>query len=131
MYQCIYIHVQDCDTVISTTKYTHYVSIDFGTAGCAIAVGFPEAEPNKVHMFTGWPKALNEIEIKYPTVLLVDPLGAFISFGDKAFNKYEKLRSQAKDYYLFNRFKMKLYNDPVRNAHVYLYKKVTCLLLSY
>lgn len=106
--------------MISTPEYTHYVSIDFGTSGCAIAVGFPKAEPNKVHVFSGWAKAQNWNEIKYPTVLLVDSHGTFVAFGDKAFDSFKKKsRGQAKDYYLFHRFKMKLYNDPVRHANMY------------
>ena len=51
------------------------------------------------------------VQVKYPTVLLVDPQGSFVSFGDKAFEDFKKLKDQAKDYYLFHRFKMKLYDQ--------------------
>ena len=94
----------------------HYISIDFGTSGCAIAVGFSKPEPKKIHVFSGWSKEQIGVQVKYPTVLLVDPQGAFVSFGDKAFDDFKKLKDQAEDYYLFHRFKMKLYDAPVRHV---------------
>ena len=101
--------------------YTHYISIDFGTSGCAIAVGYSKPEPKKIHVFSGWGIEQIGVQIKYPTVLLVDPQGAFVSFGDKAFDAFKKLKDQAQDYYLFHRFKMKLYHAPVRYSEAYSY----------
>lgn len=96
-------------------SYTHYVSIDFGTSGCAIAIGFSNPEPKKIHVFSGWSQQIG-IQVKYPTILLVDPHGSFVSFGEEALDGYQRLKGQAQDYYLFHRFKMKLYDDPVRHG---------------
>ena len=96
--------------------YTHYIAIDFGTSGCAIAVGFSKPEPKKINVFSGWDGAKAAIQIKYPTILLADPKGDFVSFGIKAAKAFEKLKGKAQDYYLFHRFKMKLYDNPVRHA---------------
>ena len=101
-------------------EYTHYISIDFGTSGCAIAVGFSKPEPKKIRVFSGWAGQRIGVQAKYPTILLVDPQGAFVSFRGEAFDSFRKLKDQAKDYYLFHRFKMKLYDAP-RLVHVYLY----------
>jgi len=98
-------------------SYTHYVSIDFGTSGCAIAVGFSNPDPNKIHVFSGWTKSQMGAQVKCPTILLIDPQGSFVSFGAKAFDDYQKLKGQAQDYYLFHRFKMKLYDAPVRYVY--------------
>ena len=102
--------------VIANDLYTHYIAIDFGTSGCAIAVGFSKPEPEKVYVFSGWDGAKSGIQIKYPTILLADPQGEFISFGTKAFKAFVKLKDKAQNYYLFHRFKMKLYDAPVRLA---------------
>lgn len=103
--------------------FTHYISIDFGTSGCAIAVGFSHSEPKNIKAFAAWGEALGQaeayMETKCPTFLLVNPNGEFVSFGTKAFDAYKNMRGeQAQDYYLFHRFKMKLYDDPVRLMHV-------------
>ena len=95
--------------------YTHYIAIDFGTSGCAIAVGFSKPEPEKIYVFSEWIGIKAGIQIKYPTILLADPQGEFVSFGIKASKAFEKLKGQAQDYYLFHRFKMKLYDAPVRH----------------
>ena len=93
--------------------YTHYISIDFGTSGCAIAVGFSNPKPDNISVFSGWNRL--QFQVKHPTILLVDPKGKFVSFGEKALKKYKELKDQAKDYFLFHRFKMKLYDAPVRH----------------
>ena len=75
---------------MATNLYTHYISIDFGTSGCAIAVGFSNPEPKKIFLFS----SESGVYIKYPTVLLVDPHGAFVSFGQKAFDAFNNLEGQ-------------------------------------
>ena len=91
--------------------YTHYISIDFGTSGCAIAVGHSDAKPKNIRVFSGWNKL--QFEAKNPTILLVDPNGAFVSFGEEALKKYKRLKDQAESYFLFHGLKMKLYDSPV------------------
>ena len=100
--------------------YTHYIAIDFGTSGCAIAVGFSKPEPEKIYVFSGWDEAKVAVQIKYPTILLADPEEEFVSFGIKASKAFENLKGKAQDYYLFHRFKMKLYDAPVRHSCVYV-----------
>ena len=94
-----------------TSAHTHYVSIDFGTSGCAIAMGLGR-EP-EINVFSGWVEARMGVQLKCPTILLADPQGEFVSFGDNALDEYKRLKNEASDYYLFERFKMKLYDAPV------------------
>lgn len=93
--------------------HSHYVSIDFGTSGCAFAVGLGIPEPKRIRVFSGWNEARMGLQLKCPTILLADPQGKFVSFGDKALDDYKSLGVKAQDYYLFQRFKMKLYDSPV------------------
>ena len=94
--------------------HTHYVSIDFGTSGCTIAIGLgSESEPKAIRVFCGWVEARMGALLKCPTILLADPKGKFVSFGDSALDDYKLLKNKASDYYLFERFKMKLYDAPV------------------
>ena len=94
--------------------HTHYVSIDFGTSGCAVAIGLARlgGEP-EINVFSGWVEARMGTQLKCPTILLADPQGKFVSFGDSALDDYKDLKSEASNYYLFERFKMKLYDAPV------------------
>ena len=89
---------------------THYISIDFGTSGCAFAIGLGNPDPTGIKVFSGWNEARMAVKLKCPTILLANPQGMFVSFGDNALDDYKRLKS---DYYLFERFKMKLYNAPV------------------
>ena len=98
---------------------TCYVSIDFGTSGCAFAVGLEKPEPKAIQVFSGWAEARMGVQLKCPTIVLADPQGKFVSFGDSALDEYKRLRSEAENYYLFERFKIKLYDAPV------------CLMLFY
>ena len=92
---------------------THYVAIDFGTSGCAIAIGLGKPEPAGIRVFSGWTEARMAVKLKCPTILLANPQGEFVSFGDSALDDYKHLKNEASNYYLFKRFKMKLYNAPV------------------
>ena len=95
---------------------THYVSIDFGTSGCAIAVGLANPDPSKIRVFSSWIQGRAGTVLKYPTVLLTDPNGGFVQFGEEALAAHKKLREVANDYFLFSRFKMNLYKTPVSDA---------------
>ena len=102
-------------------SYTHYVAIDFGTSGTGIAFATannPDLDPDNVRVFSHWPKAIVGIDIKYPTVLLLDPDQKFEAFGVEALDKYQSKRNlrypdRVAEYYLFNRFKMSLYSREV------------------
>ena len=92
---------------------TYYVSIDFGTSGCAFAIRSDSVKPKEIEVFSGWNEGRMGVQLKCPAILLADPQGKFVSFGDSALDDYKSLRSEAEKYYLFERFKMKLYDAPV------------------
>ena len=96
--------------------YTHYIAIDFGTAGSGFAYA-TRTNPDKPHVFNKWPGLTNEV-YKTPTVLLIDPDGNLEAFGQEALNKYYNKRSlkfpdRFDDYYFFRNFKMVLYDKQV------------------
>ena len=95
-------------------KYTKYIAIDFGTSGCTISLGFVEPNPNKILVYTAWSELKKAVDVKCPSILLVNPSKYFENFGEEAFKAYSKLsKDDAKKYYYFYRFKMKLYRTPV------------------
>lgn len=96
--------------------YTHYIAIDFGTAGSGFAYAAC-SNPDKLRVFSNWPGLSNEV-YKTPTVLLIDPHGKLEAFGQEALNKYYNKRSllypdHFDDYYFFRNFKMVLYDNQV------------------
>lgn len=102
--------------LLKSGDYTHFVAIDFGTAGTGCAYSTfvkPDIRP-----YEQWP-GLTPGTSKTPTVLLLDPDEKFEAFGKNALDRYYSLnRSKSKrvgDYYLFRQFKMSLYNVQVTN----------------
>lgn len=94
-------------------EYTKYIAIDFGTSGCTISLGFREINPSNIQVYSSWTKR-SDISVKCPSILLVNPSKEFESFGEEAFEAFTKLsKDNAKKYYYFYRFKMKLYHSPV------------------
>jgi len=97
-----------------SSEYTHFVAIDFGTAGTGCAFSSFNS-PDEIRAYEQWP-GLTPGTCKTPTVLLLDPYGNFDSFGKKALDKYYSLRRSRSssicidDYYLFRQFKMTLYD---------------------
>ncbi|XP_045203507.2 heat shock 70 kDa protein 12A-like isoform X2 [Mercenaria mercenaria] len=80
-------------------------AIDFGTTYSGYAYSFiGKAEEI---LATYW----DQTSIKTPTVVLMNPSKKFHSFGENARKKYEQLMktNEHKDWYLFERFKMKLF----------------------
>ena len=110
---CLCVDALQCEVM---SNYTHYVSIDFGTSGCAIAIGFANPDPSNVKVFSAWNRGQIGVRFKYPTVLLTDPNGGFVQFGEEALKAHKKLREVANDYFLFSRFKMNLYKTPVSDG---------------
>ena len=107
-------------SVLKPGDYTHFVAIDFGTAGTGCAYStFVKPE---IRTYEQWP-GLTPGTCKTPTVLLLDPDEKFEAFGKNALDRYYRLnRSKPKrepkrvdDYYLFRQFKMTLYNLKVTN----------------
>lgn len=94
--------------------YTKYIAIDFGTSGCAISLGFSEPDPSKILVYSSWNELSQGTSLKCPSILLVNPSKKFEKFGEEAFKAYNKLsKEDAKKYFYFYRFKMKLYRNPV------------------
>ena len=91
--------------------YTHFISIDFGTAGCGVAVSLKDIE--EIHAFSEW--APGKQSIKSPTIMLLDHNLECESFGLMARNRYHKQmvkhKNEFKNYYLFEHFKMSLYEE--------------------
>ena len=97
----------------ATIDYTHFVAIDFGTAGTGFAYS-TIAKPTDIHIYQNWPGLLNGTS-KTPTALLLDPDENFEAFGKTALDKYYnpknlKYPKRVNDYYFFRQFKMILYD---------------------
>ena len=98
-------------------KYTHYVAIVFGTSGTGIAASTAN-DPDNVRVFSHWTTVKIGVDIKCPTVLLLDPDQKFEAFGAEALDLYQTKRNlkypdRVAEYYLFNRFNMTLYSREV------------------
>ena len=93
--------------------YTHVIAIDFGTAGCGIATSLKDSED--IHAFTQWNPG--RVSIKGPTIMLLDHNLECEAFGLLARDRYQrkavKYKHKYKDYYLFEYFKMSLYEEKV------------------
>ena len=94
-------------------KYSHYVAIDFGTAGSTLA--FSTSTSQDVHLLSDYSKRRAGEEIKVPTIILLDPDKRYEAFGSKALHCYQNgtvmQRDRFDQYYLFTRFKMTLYSE--------------------
>ena len=93
--------------------YSHYVAIDFGTAGSTLA--FATSTSDEIHPLADYSHREAGQEVKVATVLLLNPDKRFEEFGKMALKCYEtknvKEREKIDQYYLFNRFKMVLYSE--------------------
>jgi len=102
---------------LQSEAYSHYVAIDFGTAGSSIA--FATSTSEKIHLYSDWQKATaakkTGVDIKVPTILLLDPEKNLESVGNDALHVYQtknvKKKERLGDYYLFDRFKMSLHKE--------------------
>ena len=97
-------------------NYTKYIALDFGTSGCGISqgLGFAEPDPNNILVYCAWNESKTGLNLKCPSILLVNPSKQFEKFGEEALKAYNKLsKDDVKKYYYFYRFKMKLYRNPV------------------
>lgn len=100
----------------TASSSAHFVvaAIDFGTTFSGYAFSFTR-DPDSIHVMRRWeggdPGVNNQ---KLPTCLLLDPGGAFQSFGYAARDDYHDLDpSDAKKYLYFEKFKMSLHSSEV------------------
>jgi len=97
------------------TSYTHYIAIDFGTSGCGVVISTSVSE--KPRLFSKWMPSQTGVGIKCPTALLLDHNKECEAFGLKAKLNYQKKSvknsKEFKKYYLFEHFKMNLYEEKV------------------
>jgi len=108
--------------------YSHYVAIDFGTAGSSIA--FATSTSEKIHLYSDWQKAKETkktgVDIKVPTILLLDPEKNLELIGNDALYVYQtknvKNKGRFGDYYLFDRFKMSLHKEDPKTVMKYCIK---------
>ena len=96
--------------------YTHIIAIDFGTAGCGIAIKIADETIGKeIHVFQQWRPSRHSI--KCPTIMLLNQNLDFVAFGLPARKIYYmesvKEPNESKLCYLFEYFKMSLYMDKV------------------
>ena len=101
-------------------QYTHYIALDFGTAGCGIAVTravtlADEKIAQEIHIFQQWQQGRHSI--KCPTIILLDQNLDCVAFGLPARKNYylKSVRqpNELENFYLFEYFKMSLYQDKV------------------
>ena len=100
----------------SDCKHFVVAAIDFGTTYSGYAFSFTR-DPDSIHMMRKWeggdPGVSNQ---KTPTTLLLKPNGEFHSFGFGARDFYHDLEEvEAKKWYYFEKFKMSLHSNQVRN----------------
>jgi len=65
---------------MAEVQYTHYIAIDFGTAGCGMVVSTNESEA--LQLFNGWLPSRSEA--KCPTIMLLNHKLECEAFGHKA-----------------------------------------------
>ena len=97
-------------------RYTHFIAVDFGTAGCAVAIKIADESISKeIHVFQQWQTSSHSL--KCPTIMLMDQKWDCVSFGLPARKTYHmktvKTPNELKNFYLFEYFKMSLYKDKV------------------
>ena len=129
-------------------KYTHFIAVDFGTAGCGIAVkidppaSLPASLPadetrdehtpiSDIHIFQKW--LPNKSSIKCPTIMLLDHKLDCIAFGLQARQHYKRAMKDAKrveNLYLFEYFKMSLYKHSRVRSYIRRLVITTCRKLN-
>lgn len=103
-----------------TQKYDADIvaAIDFGTTFSGYAYSFADNE-EEIYINKNWDQGEGFSLYKTPTCLLLQQDGGLVSFGIEAVSMYNALsEEEAENYYYFDRFKMKLYNNKVRFKYV-------------
>lgn len=88
-----------------------YIAIDFGTSYSGYAFNFSEEVKDTVRVSL-WTTENGEKTSKTPTCILFDEDKNFLKFGYEAMLTYTRstTKMQAKNQYLFQHFKMELYD---------------------
>ena len=97
-------------------RYSHFIAIDFGTAGCGIAIkSADERISQDIYIFQQWLPSKHLI--KCPTIMLLDHKLNCVAFGLSArmnyYGKLVKKSNETENFYLFEYFKMSLYKNKV------------------
>ncbi|XP_071086747.1 heat shock 70 kDa protein 12A-like [Haliotis cracherodii] len=104
----------------NTAEYQIVAAIDFGTTFSGYAYSFA-SNKDAIHVNKNWGQTQGFLLHKTPTCLLLKSDGQFEAFGFEAVSRYNDLaEDEAGDYYYFDRFKMKLYDNKELNADITL-----------
>ncbi len=89
-----------------------YIAIDFGTSYSGYAFSFQTKQLQDQIRIPSWGTKYGQKTFKTPTCILFDEDQKFLEFGYDAMVKYTRLtkKLQAKKQYLFEHFKMELYD---------------------
>ena len=94
--------------------YKIIAAIDFGTTFSSYAYAL-SSDKDTIYTNRNWGQTQGFLLQKTPTCLLLKPSSEFAAFGFEAVSKYNDLtEDEASEYYYFDRFKMKLYDNKVR-----------------
>ncbi|ESP02145.1 hypothetical protein LOTGIDRAFT_212681 [Lottia gigantea] len=102
----------------NAVEYQIVAAIDFGTTFSGYAYSFA-SNKETIHVNKNWGQTQGFLLHKTPTCLLLKPDGQFDSFGFEAVSRYNELpEEEACDYYYYDRFKMKLYDNKDLNTEI-------------
>ncbi|KAK6168423.1 hypothetical protein SNE40_020960 [Patella caerulea] len=102
----------------NAVEYQIVAAIDFGTTFSGYAYSFA-SNKETIHVNKNWGQTQGFLLHKTPTCLLLKPDGQFEAFGFEAVSRYNDLpEEEACNYYYFDRFKMKLYDNKELNADI-------------
>ncbi|XP_019622013.1 PREDICTED: heat shock 70 kDa protein 12A-like [Branchiostoma belcheri] len=92
--------------------YLMVAAIDFGTTYSGYAFSLMSS-PEDIIMNKNWGENVGFQSYKTPTSVLLSPEKKFVAFGFDAITKYTTLleENEDKDYYFFDRFKMRLHSS--------------------
>ncbi|KAK7496389.1 hypothetical protein BaRGS_00012311 [Batillaria attramentaria] len=102
---------RDFEQGLKAAEYQIVAAIDFGTTFSGYAYSFA-SNRDAIHVNKNWGQTQGFLLHKTPTCLLLRPDGQFEAFGFEATSRYNDLsEDEAAEYYYFDRFKMKLYDN--------------------
>ncbi|XP_056315242.1 heat shock protein family A (Hsp70) member 12A.3 [Danio aesculapii] len=92
-----------------------YIAIDFGTSYSGYAISFKTKQPQESIQIPNWGVNFGYNTFKTPTCILFDEHETFQKFGYDAMMTYTRStpKSQARKSYLFEHFKMELYDKEI------------------